>query len=141
MIERLGTRQMRVLRGVEDLKAYEQGLNNTTTAADLALILDALYNGEAAPPEATREMIDIMRGLEDNAMIPAGLPPGAQAAHKTGTITAINHDAAIVYPAEGAPYVLVILTEGIEETEASAALGAEIARAVHQALRGSGSSG
>ncbi len=54
---------------------------------------------------------------------------------KTGSITRIHHDAAIVYPPEGDPYVLVILTEGIADDAESAALGADIARAVHAALR------
>jgi len=33
-------------------------------------------------------------------------------AHKTGEITAISHDAAIIYPPGRGPYVLVVLTKG-----------------------------
>lgn len=133
--ERLGTTTMQVLRGVEDLKAYEQGLSNTATAIDLAVLLDALRRGEAVAPDADRAMIDVLLDQQFNTMIPAGLPDDARAAHKTGWITRIHHDAAIVYPSQGEPYVLVILTEGIDDEQASAALGAEIARAVHAALR------
>ena len=133
--ERLGTTTMRVLRGVEDLKAYHQGLSNSATAADLATLLDALPRGEAVSPEADAEMIRILLDQRFNTMIPAGLPAGARAAHKTGWITEIHHDAALVFPAEGAPYVLVLLTEGIADETDSAALGAAIAGAVHAALR------
>lgn len=133
--ERLGTTTMKVLRGVEDIKAYRQGLSNSATASDLAVLLDALRRGTAVSPEADGAMVDVLLDQQFNTMIPEGLPGDARAAHKTGWITRIHHDAAIVYPAEGEPYVLVILTEGIDDENVSAALGAEIARAVHAALR------
>lgn len=138
-IEALGAGTMRVLRGVEDLKAYRQGLSNTATAAGLAVLLEAIMQGKAVSPEADSAMVHILLDQRFNTMIPAGLPEGARAAHKTGWITAIHHDAAIVYPegdpAESRPYVLVVLTEGIEDEDVSAALGAAVARAVHGALR------
>lgn len=133
--ERLGTTTMQVLRGVEDIKAYRQGLSNSATAADLAMLLDALRHGTAVSPEADSAMIKVLLDQTFNTMIPEGLPADARAAHKTGWITRIHHDAAIVYPAQGEPYVLVILTEGIDDETVSAALGAEIAQAVHAALR------
>jgi len=133
--ERLGTTTMKVLRGVEDIKAYRQDLSNSATATDLAVLLDALRRGAAVSPEADRAMIDVLLDQQFNTMIPAGLPEGARAAHKTGWITRIHHDAAIVYPEQGEPYVVVVLTEGIDDENASAALGAEIARTVHATLR------
>lgn len=108
----LGADSMLVLRGVEDGKAYERGLNNTTTARDLARLLDAIAHGEAASAAQTRAMLDHLLAQEFNDGIPAGLPPGVRVAHKTGEITALAHDAAIVYPPGRAPYVLVVLTKG-----------------------------
>ena len=134
-IETLGTDSMRVLRGVEDIKAYRQGLSNTATAADLALVLEAIMEGRAVSPQADAAMVQILLDQRFNTMIPVGLPEEARAAHKTGWITAIHHDAAIVYPETGAPYVLVVLTEGIEDENVSAKLGAKIARLTHAALR------
>ncbi len=105
----LGAQRIQVLRGVEDGKAFEKGLNNTTTARDLALILRSIEMGQAASPAATRSMRDILLAQEFNERIPAGIP----VAHKTGEIAAHHHDAAIVYPAGKRPYVLVVLTRGI----------------------------
>src|SRR5690606_22877008 len=116
--ERLGTTTMRVLRGVEDLKAFDLGMNNTATAADLGVLLERIANGTAVSPELDAEMIEVMLAQEFNSMIPAGLPSGTPVAHKTGSITRINHDAAIVSP-NADPYVLVILTEGIDDHELS----------------------
>jgi beta-lactamase class A len=135
-IERLGTERMEVLRGVEDIQAYRQGLSNQATAADLALLLDRLRQGTAVSPNADSAMVAVLLDQRFNDMIPAGLPAEARVAHKTGWITEIHHDAALVYPEEGAPYVLVVLTEGIADKDESARLGAEIADTVHRALRG-----
>ena len=132
--DRLGAGGMRVLRGVEDLKAFEAGLSNTTTADALATLLEAVRDGRAVSPAADAAMAEILAAQAFNEMIPAGLPPGTRVAHKTGWITRIHHDAAIVYPEGTAPYVLVILTEGIEDHDVSAELGAAISRAVYATL-------
>ncbi|MEM1127408.1 MAG: serine hydrolase [Bacteroidota bacterium] len=133
--ERLGVRTMRVLRGVEDLKAFRQGLSNTATANDLATLLAALRDGHAVSPQSDAAMVHTLKAQRFNTMIPQGLPLGTEVAHKTGWITEIHHDAAIVYPRDQPPYVLVILTEGIADETVSAQLGADVARLVHAALR------
>ncbi len=133
-IERLGTRHMQVLRGVEDIAAYRMGLNNTATAADLATLLTALTAGQAVGKRADREMLAILEEQRFNEMIPAGLPSAARVAHKTGQITAIHHDAAAIHPSGRPPYVLVILTEGFPDDKVSARIGAEITEAVHDAV-------
>jgi beta-lactamase class A len=78
-------------------------------------------------------MVEILAGQELNEKIPAGLPPGVRVAHKTGDITGVHHDAAIVYPPGGKPYVLVVLTAGFEEQRAADAAIAAVSRAVWEA--------
>lgn len=131
-MESLGARRMKVLRGVEDGKAFERGLNNTTTARDLAIVLRALEEGRAASPAATREMLGILLDQEFNEKIPAGLPQGTRVAHKTGEITAVSHDAAIVYPPGRKPYVLVVLTRGIADGRQSSKLIADLSGIVYR---------
>lgn len=133
-VDRLGAPGMKVLRGVEDIKAFEAGLSNRTTAAALATLFEALRDGEAVSPDADAEMLDVLDDQAFNEMIPAGLPEGTRVAHKTGWITEIHHDAALVFPDGAPPYVLVILTEGIADHDTSARLGADITRAVHSFL-------
>lgn len=127
----LGAKRIQVLRGVEDGKAFQQGLNNTTTARDLAIILRAIEEGRAASTDATQQMLSILTAQEFNEKIPAGLPPGTRVAHKTGDITAVSHDAAIVYPPGGKPYVLVVLTKGLADGAKSAKLIADISSIVY----------
>lgn len=133
--ERLGTTSMRTLRGVEDLKAFERGLSNSTTARDLAVLMEALMKGQAVNPKADREMVEILKRQRFNEMIPAGLPSGTVVAHKTGQITGIHHDAGIVFSDHETPYVLVILIEGLADDSDSAAVGSEISQVVYERLR------
>jgi beta-lactamase class A len=130
----LGASGMRVLRGVEDGPAYRAGMNNTTTARALMAVLAALGRGTAASPAACAEMVAILARQEDREMVPAGLPPGMRVANKTGWITAVSHDAALVLPEGRAPYVLVVLTRGFPERAEALALGAEVSRRVWQAV-------
>jgi beta-lactamase class A len=132
LMRRLGAKNMRVLRGVEDGKAFARGLNNSTTARDLMIILRQIAERRAVSPEASDEMVQVMLGQRFNEGIPAGLPPGVRVAHKTGSITSINHDAAIVYPPGRKPYVLVVLTRGIAEESRAHRLIADISRSVYE---------
>ena len=134
-VNSLGAPGMRVLRGVEDMKGFDRGLSNTTTARALATLLEAISQGKAVSPAADSNMVAVLLSQSFNEMIPVGLPPDVKVAHKTGQITRIHHDAAIIYPPNSPPYVLVILIEGLEDDTESAALGATITRTVHAGLR------
>lgn len=127
----LGAKQMTVLRGVEDDKAYQKGLINTATARDLATVLAAIEQGKAASASSTQAMRATLLAQELNNEIPAGLPPGTPVAHKTGQITGVLHDAAIVYPPGRAPYILVVLTSGIPDEKVARSLIVDISRSVY----------
>jgi len=132
-VHALGADGMNVRRDLEDGKAFEQGLNNTTTASALLQLMDAIAQGKAVDPESSRQMLAILERQTLNDRIPAGLPPGMRVAHKTGEITGIRHDAAIVFAAR--PFVLVILTRGARSPEAGSALIAEITRQLYPATQ------
>jgi beta-lactamase class A len=127
-IDSLGASGMQVVRGVEDQKAFDQGLNNTTDAMGLFTLLQQIGRGEVVSRSASADMVEILKRQTSNDGIPTGLPPGTAVAHKTGTITGIHHDAAIVYAPR--PYVLVVLVRGITDQRVSAKLMADITRAV-----------
>jgi beta-lactamase class A len=129
---RLGATRTRVLRGVEDQKAFDRGLNNVTTAGDLATLMAAIALDRAASPAGCALMRDVLFRQELNGEIPAGLPRGTRVAHKTGQIRGVLHDAAIVYPSGRPPFVLVVLTRGIAEEEVARSLIADLSRIVYE---------
>ena len=129
-VTRLGAEGMQVLRGVEDGKAFEKGLNNSTTARGLLTLLEKLAHGQAVSASADAAMVEMLKRQKFSDAIPAGVPAGVAIAHKTGNITRIHHDAAVVYGSR--PYVLVVLVRGIDDKKQSAALIAGISRLIYE---------
>jgi beta-lactamase class A len=129
---KLGARNMRVRRGVEDGKAFQKGLNNTTTARDLGVLLESIERRQAASPRSCGEMLGILSRQEFNGEIPAGLPPGTRVAHKTGQISGVLHDAAVVYPPAQSAYVLVVLTRNVPDERVARTLIADLSRLVYE---------
>ena len=133
-MQTLGTNDLVIRRGLEDKKAYALGMNNSATARSLMQILIRLARRSVVDPAASDEMIDILRQQHFNEGIPAQLPAGVIVAHKTGWIEKVYHDAAIVYPPSHTPYVVVILTSGLSETDEAPALVAALSAAIYRQL-------
>lgn len=115
----LGADSIMVLRGVEDLKAFDKGLSNTTTALDLLNIYDHIANGTAVNPEASKQMINVLSEQYFSDMIPKYLPEDVTVAHKTGSITGVHHDSGIVMIPDGNQYILVILSKELGDFDAA----------------------
>jgi beta-lactamase class A len=129
-MKKMGAPGMVVLRGVEDGKAFESGLNNSATARSLLVLMRAIASGNAYSRADSVEMERILIQQEFNEGIPAGVPRGVKVAHKTGWITGIYHDAAIVHPPNSKPYILVVMTRGIPDVKRAHRLVADISRTV-----------
>lgn len=132
-VTRLKAPGMKVLRGVEDQKAFDKGMNNETTARALLTLMTAIGNGTAASPASTAEMQAMLKRQKFNDGIPAGVPKDIAVGHKTGTITKIHHDAAIVYARQ--PYVLVVMTRGMADEKKSDLLIEEISKTIYGAVK------
>jgi beta-lactamase class A len=127
----MGAKKIKVLRGVEDSKAYELGLNNTTTAYDLMVIYEKIAEGKAVDKKSSDEMINILLKQEHNNIIPAELPAGVKVAHKTGWITGVQHDSGIVILPDGRKYVLVLLSKNLEGEPSAIRAMADVSRMIY----------
>ena len=127
----LGAPDIEVLRGVEDIKAFNLGLSNSTTAFDLLAIYEKLALGEVVNEAASEEMIDILFDQRFNEIIPAELPEEVRVAHKTGSITGVHHDSGIVFLPDGRKYVLVILSKELGSFDAGTERMAKVSRMVY----------
>jgi beta-lactamase class A len=132
-MKELGAEGLITRRGVEDKAAFRRGLNNAATARSLMNALRKLAKREVVSPEDSDEMIQILSDQQFNEMMPALLPSGVRVAHKTGSTGDYFHDAGIVYPSDGEPFVLAILTKGYPEDEDAAAYAfiASLSRAIY----------
>lgn len=113
----LGVEGLTVLRGVEDSKAYNAGMNNTTTARGLASLFTAIYQKKYPDEKYYSIMMDILLAQKFNDKIPKYLPDNVKVAHKTGSITGVNHDSGIVILPDGRAYVAVVMASGLKDTE------------------------
>ncbi|MBP0457147.1 serine hydrolase [Streptomyces montanisoli] len=105
-----------VTRPIGDRAAIEAGLTNTVTAAAAGALL-AGAAGDTALLAPYREQ-------EYRDGIPAALPAGVQVANKNAWVDGVEHDAALIEPADAPPYVLAVCTTGLAPEHARAAIHA-----------------
>jgi beta-lactamase class A len=134
-LEELGVSGIEIMRGVEDERAFAEGINNRVTARGLVDVLRLIEEEKAISAEASERMLEILHQQEFRSGIPAGLPDDARVANKTGEISTVAHDAGLVYLADRAPYALAILTEWEpDDSPGRRDTLARISRAVYQHL-------
>ena len=132
----LGANDMQVMRCVEDTKAFQKGLNNTTTAYDLAVLFEKMAKGEILGKDACEDMIRILLDQKFGTIIPALLPKTVKVAHKTGSITGVHHDGGIVFLPDGRKYVLVILSKNLENEPLATPAMAKVSEVIYQYVNG-----
>lgn len=94
-------------RYMMDSTAIANGIENYTSAHDVAVLLEKVYNGTFVNTEASKIMLQALEAQEDVGGIIYGLPQDVVFAHKTGTLSTVRHDGGI---AEGdKPFILVVL--------------------------------
>ncbi len=102
----LDLEQTRFERHFMSFRARAAGLDNRTSAADMATLARAI----ALEPRY-RFVYELMLGQEDRETIPAGIARSVPIANKTGDLDGVRNDVAIVgKPPHG--YVLVLLSQG-----------------------------
>jgi beta-lactamase class A len=118
-MDALGAPTVKVRRCVEDSKAFDKGLNNETDAAGMAAVMEAAVGSPKLSAAARAKAWEILTGQTFNEEIPAGLHPqsGAIVGHKTGSISSVQHDAAVIRLPDGREYVLVLLANDFGANE------------------------
>ncbi len=131
----LGAKDIQVLRGVEDQKAFDKGLSNTTTAYDLMLIFEKIAQNKVINKKSCEEMRKILFDQKFNEIIPEKLPKTVKVAHKTGSITGVQHDSGIVYLPDGRKYVLVLLSKKLKNADAGVKVLAEVSEMIYELIK------
>jgi beta-lactamase class A len=126
-----GVEDIKILRGVEDLKAHEAGLNNTTTAYDLMLVFKMIGKGEIVTKTACEAMIDILLDQQSNNIIPSKLPAEVKIAHKTGEIDGVRHDSGLIILPDGRRYILVLLSSELQDEDLAVQSMAGVSRSIY----------
>ena len=127
---RQGYDSTRLLR----LMLQDNGLQNYTSAADCAALLSAICRGECVSPAASQEMLGLLLMQRVNDRLPRDLPPGTQAAHKTGDLIGLCWaDVGVVF-SPGGDYILCLISDGTaSEYDAKTAMAA-LSRQIYDLL-------
>ena len=72
--------------------------------------------------------------IEFNEIIPAKLPKEIRVAHKTGSITGVQHDSGIVYLPDGRKYVLVLLSKKLKNADTGVKVLAEVSEMIYSLM-------
>ncbi len=132
----LGAPTVKVRRCVEDLKAFDKGVNNETDAAGMAAVMEAAVKSGKLTAAARAKAWEILTGQTFNDEIPAGLHPqsGAVVGHKTGSMSSVQHDAAVVRLPDGREYILVLLANDFGANDEGRRKVVEAARRMSRAV-------
>lgn len=130
----LGAERIEVIRGLYDMKAFEKGLSNRTTARDLGVMFEHIARGTAVSPEMDSLMIEVLKDQYYLDVIPSKLPGDVVPANKTGFISGVIHDSGIFYLPDGQSYVLIFLSKDLPENRLGTETGAEISRMIYDYL-------
>jgi len=125
-LDKLGlktTRSLRKILGAAELKPSAAGRLaenekyglGVSTPRDMVAILEKLERGEIVNPEASREMIAILKRCRDDSGIRRRFA-GTPVANKTGSLDALRSDVGMVY-SPGARVAMAITVEGIPKVD------------------------
>jgi len=106
--------EFRLRRWIDDVPGIRAGIINQVSAFALATTYQQLLAGELLDVELATQALDLLARNTWNDEIPAGLPAGVRVAHKNGWDDDIRHDSGIVFPGDAPPYILVVLTTGLD---------------------------
>ena len=131
----IGAKNINVLRGVEDIKAFEKGLNNTTSARDLLVIYEKLASGKVLNRDLSNEMVEILKNQKYDDIIPKYLPKEIEVAHKDGWINGVRHDSGIVFLENGVSYVLILLSKNLDNELEGADILAKVSLEIYNHIK------
>jgi beta-lactamase class A len=107
MLDSLGFTQTRLQRIMLDSGAAVADRENISTPIEMAAIVDLIYQGRAVSPDASKQMLDIMRLVK--AQFRKALPAGTDIASKPGGLQGVKCESGVVF-LKNRPFVLSVMT-------------------------------
>jgi len=84
---------------------------NTSSPRDMVTLLNAVNRGQLVSMRSHERMLDIMRKVANNSLIPQGLGQGATIAHKTGDIGIMLGDVGMIDLPNGKRYIMAAMVK------------------------------
>jgi beta-lactamase class A len=103
----LGLVHTRLRRHMMDVKAAQEGRENTATPRELVTLLKAIHEGRALGEEATEGFVRTL-SIQKSGYVTRLLPAGLAVANKPGNLDGVRNDAGIVY-VPGRPFAIAVM--------------------------------
>ncbi len=110
MFKAFGLKNTVLSRKIADYQLRDQGIENYTTAEDMAFLLDKMYHRTIGNKSVSDQCICMLKLTRTNDRIPKYLPVDITIAHKTGLEKEVCHDAGIVFTTKG-DFIICVLTK------------------------------
>jgi beta-lactamase class A len=118
-LAQLGLERTRLRRHMLDVKAAQEGRENTSTPRELVTMLRAIHEGRVFGKSTTEEFFKML-ATQKSSYIPRFLPADLMIANKPGNLDAVRNDAGIIF-VPGRPFAIAVMTtfgaDGIEAEE------------------------
>jgi len=132
-IQKYGLQQTSLNRLMMDFQAIEDGRQNYTSAMDLVLLLEAVWNGEILNDESKVIFLNLLQNCEDKSLIAEAVPTYTSY-NKTGTLDYVRGDAAILQSGNQT-LIMSIIVEGFDELEHAEEIIRNIATQLEKEIR------
>ena len=111
IFKKIGLSETILARRMMDFSLRSKGIENYTTALDLAYLLEKIYKKKLISRELSDLALSFLKKQKVNDRLPRYLPSGVVVAHKTGLERSIVHDAGVVFYSRG-NYLIFVLVAG-----------------------------
>lgn len=134
-----GLKNTNLSRKIADYKSRDKGIENYTTAEDMAFLLEKIYRMGLSSKYVSEQCISMMKLARSNNRIPRYLPAEVSVAHKTGLERSVCHDAGIVYTNKGNLLIAVLTKHANSNSDPAKAFIAKVSLYMYNYLEQEGS--
>lgn len=117
IFKKLGLSHTVLTRKMMDFSQRKKGVENYTSASDIAYLLERIYRKKFINRKLSRLALSFLKKQRVNDRLPRYLPSEAVVAHKTGLERGVVHDAGIVFSPKG-NYLICVLVKGAKSAKA-----------------------
>lgn len=117
IFKKLGLSHTTLARKMMDFSRRREGIENYTTASDIAYLLERIYQKKFINRKLSQLALSFLKKQRVNDRLPRYLPPEIVIAHKTGLERGVVHDAGIVFTPKG-NYLICVLIKGAKNAKA-----------------------
>ena len=130
LLEGLGLKQTRLRRKMMDLKAAQEGRENTGTPAEFAALLEALHQGRVLNPAMTADFFSVL-GTGKDSPLPRLLPEGVRVANKPGSLGGVRADVGLIFLPER-PFIVCAMGAFLGDERSAEQTISRIARSAYR---------